>query len=128
VASNNIVVNVDKVISNDIEYPNIIIEYPNIFIEYPNIIVIPGDKGSCLAIKDSYLRKYILAAYNNCDYMATFSNAIYFLNELNGINGISTPKSIWKIDGTVEIEESFADNGKLILSSNHIGSIEACLN
>lgn len=113
IKSNSICMSIDEIISSDISNPN--------------IVIIPGGKGAALATNDNILMNYVRERYNECDYITTFSNGIYFLDKFNDINGVAIPESKWKIEGTIEIQRSFVDNGKLMFASNMIGIIELCI-
>ncbi|MGG7142568.1 GNAT family N-acetyltransferase [Clostridium nigeriense] len=93
----------------------------------PDILIIPGGKGIIKVLEDNYLVDSINKIYENCDYIATFSNGVYFLKQVNGVNGIYMPDSKWKIEGTIKVNRSFVDNGKIMISSNLIGNIELCI-
>lgn len=112
IETENINVSVKDIINNDMYKPN--------------MIIIPGGKGVESASKDSALMNHLKSIYSNCDYIITFSNGIYFLNEFNDLEGITVPKSEWGIEGTIQIKKSFVDNGKLMFASNMIGIIELC--
>ncbi len=93
----------------------------------PDILIIPGGMGINEAIKDSILLKYIDKIYSTCNYIATFSNGLYFLEGLNSVRGISIPNSSYEIEGTIKINRNFVDNGKIMISSNLISHIELCI-
>lgn len=93
----------------------------------PDILIIPGGVGVNEAIKNKLLIKYIEDIYSNCNYIATFSNGVYFLEGLRSINGIAIPNSIYEIKGTIKSKKGFVDNGKIMVSSNLISNIELCI-
>lgn len=93
----------------------------------PDILIIPGGNGVEKALKDNCLLENINKIYNNCDYIATFSNGLLFLQGLNSIDGIYIPNSKWKIEGAIKINKDFVDNGKIMIASNLIGNIELCI-
>lgn len=113
IKSKNADITVDRIISDDMLNPD--------------IVIIPGGVGVDLATNDNILMNYIREKYNECDYVITFSNGIYFLDKFKDINGIAIPESKWKVEGTIEIERSFVDNGKLMFASNMVGIIELCI-
>lgn len=93
----------------------------------PDILIIPGGNGVEEALNDNFLLDRINKIYSNCDYIVTFSNGIYFLQGFNGIDGIYIPNSKWQLEGTIKVNKFFVDNGKIMISSNLIGSIELCI-
>lgn len=95
---------------------------------YPDIVFIPGGKGIEKAINKNLLLKYIEKVYSQCNYIATFSNGIYFLEGLCNIKGIAIPNSVYEIENVIKINKSFVDNGKIMISSNLISNIELCIN
>ena len=101
----------------------------------PDIIIIPGGIGSEEAVKDKYIIKFILSKYNSCDYLLSINTGVYFLSRCRMLDGILVPKitdAEEKLKASLpEImftEKAFVDNGKIIISSNILGSIEGCLN
>lgn len=93
----------------------------------PDILIIPGGDGVEEALNDNSLLDSINKIYSECDYIVTFSNGIYFLQGFNGIDGIYIPNSKWQIEGTIKINKSFVDNGKIMIGSNLISNIELCI-
>lgn len=100
----------------------------------PDILIIPGGDGSFNAVKDKDIIKYILTHYNDCDYLLSIEKSILFLNRCRMLDGILIPN----IKGTEEelseastrtkfVDKAFLDYGKIMISSNLIGTIEACL-
>ncbi|GAA0084618.1 hypothetical protein UT300007_10570 [Clostridium sp. CTA-7] len=96
-------------------------------IDKPNILVIPGGNELDNYINANNLSRYVVSAYNNCDYITTFSNGLYFLRDFQGMDGVLIPESNLEIKGTVQVNRSFVDNGKLMFASNIMGSIELCV-
>lgn len=103
--------------------------------DQPDIIIIPGGEGAKESVENKELIKYLLSKYNNCDYLLSINTAIYFLSRCRMIDGILVPKII----GTEEVlketlpdirfvDKNFVDNGKVIISSNLVGTMESCLN
>lgn len=120
VRTNNIVVNVDHNTECD---------------DKPDIIIIPGGDGAFEAVKDKYLIRYILSRYNSCDYLLSINTAVYFLSRCRMLDGIMVPKIKGAEDKLREnlpeirlTPKTFVDNGKIIISSNIIGTMEGCLN
>ncbi len=95
---------------------------------YPDIVFIPGGEGVKEAINKKRLFKYIEKVYSQCNYIATFSNGLYFLNGLYNIKGISIPNCDYEIENVIKINKNFVDNGKIMISSNLISHIELCIN
>lgn len=103
--------------------------------EQPDIIIIPGGDGAQEAVKDENIIKYLLSKYNNCDYLLSINTGIYFLSRCRMLDGILVPKVIGTEEELREklpeirfISRGFVDNGKIIISSNTIGTMEGCLN
>ncbi|MGL5086711.1 MAG: hypothetical protein ACRC68_13485, partial [Clostridium sp.] len=92
-------------------------------------------EGACEAVKDKYIIRYILSRYNSCDYLLSINTGIYFLSRCRMLDGIMVPKIIGTEDKLKEnlpqirlSPKYFVDNGKIIISSNIIGTMEGCLN
>lgn len=101
----------------------------------PDIIIIPGGKGAEMAVKDKFIIRYLLANYNDSDYLLSLSEGMYFLNRCRMLDGILVPivKNVNEeaYSSTKDInlvEKDFTDNGKLIISANKVGAIKGCLN
>lgn len=120
VLQNNIKVSIDRTFGED---------------DKPDIIVIPGGNGAEEAVRDKNIIKYLLSNYNDCDYLLSAEKGIYFLNRCRMLDGILVPRvsnsedylnnSMGNINFT---DNSFEDNGKIVISSNTIGLIKGCLN
>lgn len=93
----------------------------------PNILFIPGGKGIYKVLDNQEVLLYISEVYKACDYITSFSNGLHLFKDLSNIEGIMIPKTKWKIENAIEINKSFVDNGKIMISSNLIGHIELCL-
>lgn len=108
--------------SIDINYN---INYNNIL---PDILLIPGGNVSKDEMDNTKLVEYLNDVYSHCDYIATLSNGIYFLNNLINMDGISIPNSKYIINGANIANKDFVDNGKIMISYNLIGNIKLCIN
>ena len=100
----------------------------------PDVLVLPGGDGIYDAVKNKEIIKFILMHYDSCEYLLSIEKSIIILNRCRMLDGISVPI----IDGTQEIisesipdvryiHKSFVDFGKTMISSNLVGTIEACL-
>ncbi|AYE33325.1 GNAT family N-acetyltransferase [Clostridium septicum] len=103
--------------------------------EEKDILIIPGGATKEVCISNKIMMDYIFLNYNNCDYLLSFSTGIYFLLENHIIDGLSIPEIKEVKNELLEnfgkdkiIKSNFVDNGKVVISSNIIGSIESCLN
>ncbi len=93
----------------------------------PDIVVIPGGSGVKNVISDIKLLDYLNNVYCNCDYIATFSSGVYFLDKVINFEGVSIPNSKYVIEGVNIVKKDFVDNGKIMVSYNLIGNIKLCI-
>lgn len=126
VAQNEIITADDKVIKS--KYYNFNIDYK------PDILIIPGGDGVLDAVKDKEVIRFILANYDNSDYLLAIEKSIVILNRCRMLNGIIIPN----VEGVQEIlqetatdlkfsNRSFVDYGKIMISADLIGTIKGCL-
>lgn len=121
---------------------NVITSNINIALEHnfecgkqPDIVIIPGGYGSKEAARDKYIIRYLLSKYSKCDYLLSINTGIYFLSSCEMLDGILVPPIVGTEETLKAIlpeirftSKSFADNGKIIISSNIVGVMEGCLN
>ncbi len=99
----------------------------------PNIIIIPG--GIDTKENSKNIIDYILKNYIECDYICAFSEGISYLVKCKELNGIFVPNGKW-IKSLLDEEKralrilnkNYIDNGKIMLSTNLMGTLELCLN
>ena len=94
----------------------------------PDILLIPGGDIDKYEIDNTKTIEYLNQVYSHCDYIATLSNGIYFLNNVINMKGIFIPNSKYIINGANIANKDFADNGTIMISYNLIGNIKLCIN
>mgnify|MGYP004448655241 FL=1 len=94
----------------------------------PDILLIPGGDIDKYEIDNTKTIEYLNQVYSHCDYIATLSNGIYFLNNVINMKGIFIPNSKYIINGANIANTDFADNGKIMIYYNLIGNIKLCIN
>lgn len=103
--------------------------------ENPNVLIIPsGAKNNIYKNKD-YILDYILSRYNECDFICAIEEGITCLALCRELDGMLIPKGEWiksiestYIENCREVNKNFTDNGKIMLSTNIMGSLELYLN
>lgn len=99
-----------------------------------DILVLPGGDGALEVIKDKEIIKFILTQYVNCDYLLSVEKSILILNRCRMLDGILIPyisdiSELIKtsIPNAKFTNKVFVDYGKIMISKNLVGTIEACL-
>lgn len=99
----------------------------------PNIIMIPGGIKETKNSKE--IEDYILKNYIECDYICAFSEGINYLVKCRELEGIIVPNGKWtkllsseEVNNLRIVNRNYADNGKIMLSTNIMGTLELCLN
>lgn len=113
---------------------NISIILDNNKVEKPNVLIIPGGKNMISQESKKKITDCVLNCYNDCDFICAINEGIYYLASCSELSGVLVPYGDW-IDG-VNIEKNdfrlvkrnYTDNGKLMLSTNIMGTLELYLN
>ena len=98
-----------------------------------DIIVIPGGNYIQEAINNKEIIDYLNNNLKDCDFICTVGNGIKFLVKCNILQGIFVPKKVVDkedreyIPEIRQVDKSFIDNGKVMISSNSIGQMELIL-
>ncbi|WP_297639388.1 GNAT family N-acetyltransferase [uncultured Clostridium sp.] len=101
--------------------------------EKANIVIIPGGVKEGKNSKE--IIEYILKNYIECDYICAFSEGINYLVKCKELEGIIVPNGNWTKTLSLQeknqlriVNRNYADNGKIMLSTNIMGTLELCLN
>lgn len=99
-----------------------------------DIIILPGGSGADLAVKNKYNIRYLLANYNDCDYVLSIDRGILFLNRGRMLDDMVIPE-IYDLDTALldmssnykVISNKFIDGGKIMMASNSLGAIKGTI-
>ncbi|MGL4571297.1 MAG: GNAT family N-acetyltransferase [Clostridium sp.] len=100
----------------------------------PNVLIIPGGNGVILSDKKNQIVEHVINSYNECDFMCAINEGICYLASCNKLNGVVVPKGNWieRLKNNKEyfrvVNRNYTDNGKIMLSTNLMGTLELYLN
>ncbi|WP_252230140.1 GNAT family N-acetyltransferase [Clostridium sp. ZBS15] len=107
----------------------------NFSISDSNIIILPDSISIENIIQNENIIKSIAEVYNQCNYICAIGNSIVILEQIKSLTGMSIPH-IENLNKLIKSEnlnkmkivnKNFVDNGKVMISSNLMGTIEMIL-
>ncbi|AOR23043.1 GNAT family N-acetyltransferase [Clostridium taeniosporum] len=107
----------------------------NFNVSTSNIIILPDSTTIENILKNENAIKIILEAYNQCDYICAIGSSVAILEYMKSLTGISIPNienlstliNSNRLNRIKVTNENFVDNGRVMIASNLMGTIEMIL-
>lgn len=99
-----------------------------------NVLIIPGSNYMLSRENSRKITESIINHYNECDFICALNEGIYYLASSKELKGVLVPVGEWTNNLDIEnksvrlVDTNYIDNGKLMLSTNMMGTLELYLN